>query len=84
MNDTTRPPRPRDLAPVILGVAALLSPHVILALGLAFAAGGIRLVAKDVSRLERGALAVGLAGLGIATWLTAYWLSSLAVTQPPM
>jgi len=80
VNDTTRPPRPRDLAPVILGVAALLSPHVILALGLAFAAGGIRLVAKDVSRLERVALAVGLAGLGIATWLTATIVGPLPAT----
>ena len=65
---------------MILGVAALLSPHVILALGLAFAAGGIRLVAKDVTRLERVALAVGLAGLGIATWLTATIIGPLPAT----
>jgi hypothetical protein len=71
---------PRDLAPVILGTAALLSPHVLLALGLAFAAGGIRLVTRDVTRLERAALAVGLAGLGIATWLMATIIGPLPAT----
>lgn len=65
---------------ILLGVAAILSPHVLLALGLAFAAGGMRFVAPDRSRLERGALAVGLAGLGTATWLTATIIGPLPAT----
>jgi hypothetical protein len=60
-----------DAAPILAGLAALASPHVLLALGLCFAAGGLRLVASDTTRLQRAALALGLAGLGIATWLTA-------------
>jgi hypothetical protein len=66
--------------PILLGVGALLSPHVLLALGLAFAAGGIRLVARDVSRLERAALAIGLAALGTATWLMATIIGPLPAT----
>lgn len=68
------------MLPILLGVGALLSPHVLLALGLAFAAGGIRLVARDVSRLERPALATGLAALGTATWLMATIIGPLPAT----
>ncbi len=64
----------------LLGVAAILSPHVLLALGLAFAAGGIRMVAPDRSGPARGALAVGLAGLGTATWLMATIIGPLSAT----
>src|SRR5688572_1960216 len=65
---------------LILALAALLSPHVLLALGCAFAAGGIRLVARDTTRLERAALAVALAGLGAATWLMATIIGPLPAT----
>jgi hypothetical protein len=67
-------------APVLAGTAALLSPHALVALGLCFAAGGLRLVSPGTSRLERAALAVGLAGLGIATWLTATIIGPLPAT----
>jgi len=79
--------RPRDLetsrlglASVLAGAAALASPHVLIALGLAFAAGGIRLVARDVSRLQRAALAIGLAALGTASWLMATIIGPLPAT----
>ena len=72
--------RPSTTAPILAGIGALLSPHVLLALGLAFAAGGIRLVARDASRLERAVLAAGLAGLGIATWLMATIIGPLPAT----
>lgn len=65
---------------ILLGLAALLSPHVILALGLGFAAGGIRLVARDTSRIDRAALAVALVGLGAATWLLATIIGPLPAT----
>src|SRR5262245_21929037 len=67
-------------APILAGVGALFSPHVLLALCLAFAAGGIRLVSPDTTRRERGALALGLAGLGIATWLMATIIGPLPAT----
>jgi hypothetical protein len=78
--NASRPWRPRDLAPVVLGAGALLSPHVLGALGLCFAAGGLRLVARDTTRLERVALSIGLAGLGVATWLTATIIGPLPAT----
>src|SRR5262245_30929652 len=72
--------RSRDLAPVLAGATALASPNVLVALGLCFAAGGIRLVASDAKRVERVALAIGLAGLGIATWLMATIIGPLPAT----
>lgn len=65
---------------ILLGFAALLSPHVLLALGFVFAAGGIRLVARDTSCVERAALAAGLVGLGAATWLIATIIGPLPAT----
>lgn len=65
---------------ILLGLGALLSPHVLLALGLAFAAGGIRLVGRDTPKLERAALATGLAALGTATWLMATIIGPLPAT----
>lgn len=67
-------------APIAAGTAALACPNVIAALGLCFAAGGIRLVGPDASRLQRAALALGLAGLGIATWLAATIIGPLSAT----
>ena len=67
-------------APIIAGTAALASPNVLVALGLCFAAGGIRLVASETGRLERAALAPALAGLGIATWLMATIIGPLPAT----
>lgn len=69
-----------DGATLALGLTALVSPHVLLALGLTFAAGGICLVARDTSRWERAALAVALAGLGTATWLMATIIGPLPAT----
>jgi len=66
--------------PILLGVAAVASPHVLLALGLAFAAGGIRTVGRDTPNLERAALATGLAVLGTATWLMATIIGPLPAT----
>ncbi|HKP30950.1 MAG TPA: hypothetical protein VJU15_16175 [Gemmatimonadales bacterium] len=65
---------------IVAGLAALASPHVLLALALCFAAGGVRLVASETRRLERAALAIGLAGLGIATWLMATIIGPLPAT----
>jgi hypothetical protein len=65
---------------VLLGLGALLSPHVLLALGLAFAAGGIRLTGRETTRLQRIALAIGLAALGVATWLLATIIGPLPAT----
>ncbi len=68
------------LTVILAGTAAFISPHVLLALGCTFAAGGIRLVARDASRVERAALAVALAGLGVATWLLATIIGPLPAT----
>jgi len=65
---------------ILAGLAALLSPHVLLALGCAFLAGGIRLTASDTRRGERAALALALAGLGAATWLMATIIGPLTGT----
>jgi hypothetical protein len=65
---------------LLLGLGAVLSPHVLIALGLAFAAGGIRLVGRDATRIQRAGLAVGLAFLGVATWLMATIIGPLPAT----
>ena len=80
VSEVTKVSKVSRAAPALLGAAALLSPHVIAALGLCFAAGGIRLLSPDTSRVQRAALAVGLVGLGVATWLTATIIGPLPAT----
>lgn len=72
--------RSSDRAIVLLGLAAVLSPHLLVALGCAFAAGGVVLVGRATSPVMRIALAIALAGLGTATWLAATIVGPLPAT----